>query len=109
MPFVVASQCNRRNRWRNHRDISLIEVRVTYLVDLGLGIVSSPRLLVGLVVLFVAFDTKSFTVCTNIFLGKFVNGFCANNETILLPYVYGGFLDPVSCVKIALLPLLHDQ
>ena len=46
MPSVVAFQCNRQNRWHNHWDISLIVVTVTYLVDLGLGTVSSPQLLV---------------------------------------------------------------
>jgi hypothetical protein len=46
MPFVAAFRCNRQNRWRNHQDISLIVVRVTYLVELRLGTVSSPQLLV---------------------------------------------------------------
>ncbi len=82
MPSVVAFQCNRQNRWHKYWDISLIVVTVTYLVDLVLGIVFSPQLLVWFGRFFTTFDTKSFTVCANVFLGKFVNSFYADDETI---------------------------
>jgi hypothetical protein len=49
MPSVVAFQCNRQNRWHNHRDISLIMVTVINLVDLVSGIVFSSQLLVWFV------------------------------------------------------------
>ena len=82
MPSVAVFRCNRQNMWRTHQDISSIVVRVTYLVDHGLCTASSPQFLVWFHSTLHNFDTKSFTVSTNVFLGKFVNGFYANNETI---------------------------